>query len=49
MLKILRYNKKNSSKELEVFLNKRNSTQKSQTSAVKKILLNVKKKVIKQY
>ena len=44
MLKILRYNKKNSSKELEVFLNKRNSTQKSQTSAVKKILLNVKKK-----
>ena len=43
MLKILRYNKKNSHKKLEVFLNKRKSVQKSKTSAVLKIINKVKK------
>ena len=44
MLKILKYNKKNSANVLEIFLNKRKSLQRSQTSAVNKIIQNVKKK-----
>ena len=44
MLKILKYNKKNSTNVLEIFLNKRKSLQRSQTSAVNKIIQNVKKK-----
>ena len=44
MLKILKYNKKNSLKSLEIFLNKRKNIQKIQSSAVIKILKNVKKK-----
>ena len=43
MLKILKYNKKNSVNALEIFLNKRKSLQRSQTSAVNKIIQNVKK------
>ena len=43
MLKYLNYNKKNSLNNLEILLNKRKSTQKNQTSVVKKIILNVKK------
>ena len=44
MLKILKYNKKNSTNVLEIFLNKRKSLQRSQTSVVNKIIQNVKKK-----
>ena len=44
MLKILKYNKKNSTNVLEIFLNKRKSLQRSKTSAVNKIIQNVKKK-----
>ena len=44
MLKILKYNKKNSANVLKIFLNKRKSLQRSQTSAVNKIIQNVKKK-----
>ena len=44
MLKILKYNKKNSEKNLETFLNKRKSIQKSHVSVVNKIIQNVKKK-----
>ena len=43
MLKILKYNKRNSSKLLHNFLDKRRSIQKSQTSIVSKIIRNVKK------
>ena len=43
MLKLLNYNKKNSSNNLEAILNKRKSTQKNKTSVVKKIIFNVKK------
>ena len=43
MLKILRYNNKQSSKNLRFFLNKRKSIQKNQTSSIIKILKNVKK------
>ena len=43
MLKILKYNKKNSLKSLEIFLNRRKNIQKAQSSAVIKILKNVKK------
>ena len=43
MLKYLNYNKKNSLNNLEILLNKRKSTQKNQTSVVKKIISNVKK------
>ena len=43
MIKLLRYNKKNSLNALEVFLNKRKSIQKNQTSRVSKIIKNVKK------
>ena len=43
MLKILNYNKKNSLKDLEKFLNKRKINQKSKTSSVTKIIQNVKK------
>jgi len=44
MLEILKYNKKNSFKKLQIFLNKRNKIQRSKTSVVKKIIDNVKKK-----
>ena len=44
MLEILKYNKKNSLKKLQIFLNKRNKIQRSKTSVVKKIIDNVKKK-----
>jgi len=43
MLKYLNYNMKNSLNNLETILNKRKSTQKNQTSVVKKIISNVKK------
>ncbi len=43
MLKVLKYYKKNSIKTLEIFLNKRNSIQKDQTSIVNQIIRNVKK------
>ncbi len=43
MLKILIYNKKNSQKKLDIFLNKRKLVQKKQTSEVSKIINNVKK------
>ena len=43
MLKILEFKKKRSSKNLEIFLNKRKSIQKNQTTAVNKIIKNVKK------
>ena len=43
MLKILNYKNQNSSKVLELFLDKRKSIQKNQTSAVSKIINNVKK------
>ena len=42
-VKIFNYNKKNSLNNLEIILNKRKSTQKNQTSIVKKIISNVKK------
>ena len=41
MLKVLIYSKKNSLKRLEIFLNKRKSIQKNKTSAVIKIIRNV--------
>ena len=44
MLKILKYNKKNSIKTLETFLNKRKLLQKNKTSVVNKIIQNVKKR-----
>ena len=44
MLKVLNYNKKNSLKTLEVFLNKRKIVQKSQTKVVSAIIKKVKKK-----
>jgi len=44
MLKVLNYNKKNSLKTLEVFLNKRKIVQKSQTKVVSAIIEKVKKK-----
>ena len=44
MLKILKYGKKGSLKNLELFLNKRQSIQKNKTPAVKKIIDNVRKK-----
>ena len=44
MLKNLKYNQKNSLKILTTFLEKRKSIQKSQTSAVERIIINVKKK-----
>jgi len=43
MLKSLKYNKKNSFKILETFLNKRNSIQKNKTLIVSRIIRNVKK------
>ena len=43
MLKILKYNKKNSFKVLKTFLKKRNSIQKNKTSAVSRIIRNVEK------
>ena len=42
MLKTLNYNNQNSLKTLEVFLDKRKSIQKNQTSVVNKIIKNVK-------
>jgi len=44
MLKTLNYNNQNSLKTLKLFLDKRKSIQKNQTSAVNKIIKNVKKK-----
>jgi histidinol dehydrogenase len=44
MLKVLNYNKKDSIKILEVFLNKRKTAQKSQTKVVGTIIKKVKKK-----
>ena len=44
MLKVLNYNKKDSLKTLEVFLNKRKTAQKSQTKVVSAIIKKVKKK-----
>ena len=44
MLKVLNYNKKDSLKTLEVFLNKRKTAQKSQTKVVSTIIKKVKKK-----
>ena len=43
MLKTFYYNKNESSKKLEVFLNRRKSTQKNIASSVYKIIKNVKK------
>ena len=43
MLKILKFNKKNSLKDLEKFLDKRKSIQKNQTIIVSKIINSVKK------
>ena len=43
MLKTFNYNKNGASKMLEVFLNKRNSTQKNIASSVYKIIQDVKK------
>ena len=43
MLKVLKYNKINSSKVLEIFLGRRKSIQKKQIRAVSKIIKNVKK------
>ena len=43
MLKTLNYNKKGASKTLEVFLNKRKSTQKNIASSVYKIIEDVKR------
>ena len=42
-LKILRFNNKSSSKSLKIFLDKRKSIQKNQTSIVRKVIQNVKK------
>ena len=44
MLKFLNYNKSHSVKNLETFLNKRKFSQKNNTTLVKKIIYNVKKK-----
>ena len=44
MLKTLNYNNQNSFKTLKLFLDKRKSIQKNQTSVVNKIIKNVKKK-----
>ena len=43
MLKILKFNKNNSLKSLENFLNKRKTIQRNQTSLVGKIINDVKK------
>ena len=43
MIKILKLNNKNSLKSLKIFLDKRKSIQKNQTSIVSKIIQNVKK------
>ena len=43
MLKVLKYNKKNSLKSLQIFLNKRKTIQKNETTAVSEIIRNVKK------
>ena len=43
MLKIFNYNKNGASKKLEVFLNKRKSTQKNIASSVYKIIQEVKR------
>mgnify|MGYP001479741880 CR=1 FL=1 len=43
MLKIIKLNKGNSLKALKIFLDKRRSIQKNQTSIVSKIIRNVKK------
>ena len=43
MLKVLKFDKKNSLKFLKIFLDKRKTIQKNQTSIVTKIIKNVKK------
>ena len=43
MLKILKFNNKNSLEKLKIFLDKRKTIQKNQTSLVSKIIQNVKK------
>ena len=43
MIKVLKFNNKNSLKNLELFLNKRKSIQKNQTSVVSKIIKDVKR------
>ena len=43
MIKVLKLNSKNSLKVLEIFLNKRKSIQKNQTSVVNKIINDVRK------
>ena len=43
MLKVLKFDKKNSLKSLKIFLDKRKTIQKNQTSIVTKIIKNVKK------
>ena len=43
MIKVLKFNSKNSLKTLEIFLNKRKTIQKNQTSIVSKIIRDVKK------
>jgi histidinol dehydrogenase len=43
MLKVLKFNNKNSLKVLKTFLDKRNSVQKNQTFLVNEIIKNVKK------
>ena len=49
MLKVLKYNKKNSSKLLVSFLNKRKSIQNNKTAIVTKIINNVKRREIVQF
>ena len=48
MIRVFKFNSKNSLKALEIFLNKRKSIQKNQTSIVSKIIKDVKKMEIKQ-
>ena len=43
MLKILKFNKKNSMKSLQIFLDRRKTIQKNQTVIVSKIIQKVKK------
>ena len=49
MLKYLNANQKNFSRKLEIILNARKLKQQTKSTVVKKILVDVKKKAIKQY
>ena len=49
MLNTIKINKGNSLKRLKIFLDKRRSIQKNQTSTVNKIIKNVKKMETKQF